>query len=212
MEEGEQETVRGRIRIHSEVHPLPICYSRHVGPFPGLPDHPEADGASEGHALSQYDPGPVDLRRADPVRRHRPADGHSADGRVAGLFHFAKGVLESEFRKTVAKRAKSVLRTAMVNELGIINGIALASRIEGKDLHKAMGLVKGVIELKNVNKWIKLLEHYYDAPDFNIRSSDQMRRWLFDVEELTPIKSTNQKAKGMPSQSWEKVLELPTER
>jgi hypothetical protein len=39
-----------------------------------------------------------------------------------------------------------------------------------------------------------------------------MARWLFDFEGLTPIKSTNQKAKGLPSMAWEKVLELPKDR
>ncbi len=128
------------------------------------------------------------------------------------LFHFAKGVLEEEFRKTMGTRATSVLRCALVNELGMMNGIAMTKAIQGKDFHETLDMLKGVIDLKNVGKWIKLLEHYYDAPNFNIRSPDQMRRWLFDVEKLTPIKSTNQKAKGLPSQSWEKVLELPEDR
>jgi hypothetical protein len=39
-----------------------------------------------------------------------------------------------------------------------------------------------------------------------------MRTWLFDVHDLMPIKSTNQKAKGLPSMAWEKVLDLPPER
>lgn len=128
------------------------------------------------------------------------------------LFHFAKGVLETEFRTTMAKRATSVLRRELVNDLGVALGLTVAVKIHGKDFHEALDLIKEHIDLKNIGKWIKLLEHFFDAPDFNIRSPDQMRRWLFDIEKLTPIKSTNQKAKGMPSQSWEKVLELPEDR
>jgi hypothetical protein len=36
-----------------------------------------------------------------------------------------------------------------------------------------------------------------------------MRRWLFDVKGLTPVKSTGNREKGIPSVSWEKVLTYP---
>lgn len=51
--------------------------------------------------------------------------------------------------------------------------------------------------------------HWWDVPGFNIRSQPQMRRWLFDVMCLTPIKTTSNKAQGVPAMMWEKVLELP---
>ena len=47
---------------------------------------------------------------------------------------------------------------------------------------------------------------------FKHTSPAHMQRWLFDVEGLEPIKTTNQKAKGLPSMAWEKVLELPADR
>lgn len=66
--------------------------------------------------------------------------------------------------------------------------------------------------LEDVNKWNRRAHHLANAPDFNIRSPDQMATWLFDFEGLTPIKSTNQKAKGLPSMDWSKVMELPPDR
>lgn len=128
------------------------------------------------------------------------------------LFHFSKGVLEVEFRKTMIVRAASLLRNNLVNEVGIKDGLSLYASITTKDMYESLEVVKDVVDLKDMSKWINLLGHYYDAPNFNIRSPDQMRRWIFDVEKLEPIKSTNQKAKGLPSQSWEKVMDLPEDR
>jgi len=52
-------------------------------------------------------------------------------------------------------------------------------------------------------------EHFLDSTDFNIRSSPKMRRWLYDVKGYTPIKSTSNKEKGLPSTAWSRVLRLP---
>lgn len=52
-------------------------------------------------------------------------------------------------------------------------------------------------------------EHYLNSADFNIRSSIHLKRWLFDVKGYEPIKSTSNKAQGLPSTSWEKVKALP---
>lgn len=56
------------------------------------------------------------------------------------------------------------------------------------------------------------LEHYMIAPDFNIRSKPQMQRWLFDVKQYTPVKSTANKAEGIPAVDWEKVQTYPPEK
>ena len=63
--------------------------------------------------------------------------------------------------------------------------------------------------------WMKVLpafEHYIIAPEFNIRSKPQMQRWLFDVKKYTPVKSTANKAEGMPAVDWEKVMAYPEEK
>lgn len=47
---------------------------------------------------------------------------------------------------------------------------------------------------------------------FNINSSEHKKLWLFDVKHYTPIKSTGNKEKGIPSMSWEKVMKMKPER
>lgn len=47
---------------------------------------------------------------------------------------------------------------------------------------------------------------------FNINSPHHIRPWLFEAKGMMPVKSTNQKEKGLPSMPWEKVLELPKEK
>jgi hypothetical protein len=54
-----------------------------------------------------------------------------------------------------------------------------------------------------------LLEHWLNIRAFNIRSTKDMKRWLFDLMGMTPIKSTKNPNNGMPSMMWEKVMELP---
>jgi len=44
---------------------------------------------------------------------------------------------------------------------------------------------------------------------FNIRSSPQMRIWLFDIMGFTPVKTTKGGDGGLPQMLWERVLELP---
>lgn len=57
-----------------------------------------------------------------------------------------------------------------------------------------------------------LVEHAVSAPTFNIRSGPAKIRWLFHVCGFTPIKSTKNLDKGMPSLAWEKVMSLPEAR
>lgn len=53
---------------------------------------------------------------------------------------------------------------------------------------------------------------YQDAPNFNIRSGPQMANWLFNCERYTPVKSTANKDKGMPSMAWHRIMEFPPAR
>lgn len=128
------------------------------------------------------------------------------------LFHYAKSQLEIKFRERMHREARSHVVTKLMALLPDI-GLTVASLVlKAPDIHAAMDIIKPRVPMGEIPKWINLVTHLFDSRNFNIRSPDQMRRWLFDVEELTPIKSTNQKAKGMPSMAWEKVLELPADR
>lgn len=128
------------------------------------------------------------------------------------LFHYAKGQLEIKFRERMHREARTHVVNKLMEAMPDI-GLTVASLVlKAPDVHAALDLIKPRVPLGDIPKWVNLVTHLFDSLNFNIRSPDQMRRWLFDVEGLTPIKSTNQKAKGMPSMAWDKVLELPADR
>ncbi len=127
------------------------------------------------------------------------------------LYHFAKERLDVLFKQRVAVEAKSKLLEKLM-QLPDMPLHLFQQMCEVGDPQSALDLVKPHLEPSDMLFWSKLCQHLYDAPNFNIRSPDQMRTWLFDVHNLTPIKSTNQKAKGLPSMAWDKVLELPEDR
>lgn len=140
-------------------------------------------------------------------------------GELRELYHFAKDRLDKKFKQRVHQEAQSKL----FEHLFALEPVApkfepvpfaelYLTMQQQSGPQEALELVKPYLDTDSVGFWSKLCQHIYDAPNFNIRSPDQMRTWLFDVQGLTPIKSTNQKAKGLPSMAWEKVLELPPER
>jgi uracil-DNA glycosylase family 4 len=132
------------------------------------------------------------------------------------LFTFAKDRLDKTFKRRMAADATRKLKSKFIKEFGVLATKACLPLIEERNGEALRAAVKQMLldagQLAEVPKWNKLLAHWEDSPAFNIRSSDQMARWLFDFEGLTPIKSTNQRAKGLPSMAWEKVLELPADR
>ncbi len=128
------------------------------------------------------------------------------------LFHFARRELEVRFKERVHKEAKTKLAQTVMQELPQEAFMRVLLCIKEGDGDKILEAIKRHAPMEDIPKWIKRVGHLTDAPNFNIRSPDMMRRWLFDVEGLEPIKTTNQKAKGLPSMAWEKVLELPADR
>lgn len=131
------------------------------------------------------------------------------------LFNFCKRELDREFRQKVFKDAKQRLMAKLIEVLGplkIAQAMAITKDIvalvaDGRH-EEAWTALKAETPLDQVTKFRAILDHLIVSPDFNIRSAPDMRRWLFDVSGMTPIKSTNQKSKGMPSMDWSKVLEL----
>lgn len=128
------------------------------------------------------------------------------------LFHFARRELEVRFKERVHKEAKTKLAQTVFDEMTPEARMRVLLCIKEGDGEKILEAIKRHAPMEDIPKWIKRVGHFVDAPNFNIRSPDMMRRWLFDVEGLEPIKTTNQKAKGLPSMAWEKVLELPADR
>jgi hypothetical protein len=130
------------------------------------------------------------------------------------LFQFAKRHLEVTFRAEMRDRARTLVfnKLLQVKAPGFVAGQWMGRLLQDEDVMDQQKAATELQELDPDTPWIDLMIHYRDSPFFNIRSPEQMRRWLFRVEGLTPIKTTNQKAKGRPSMGWESVLELPEEQ
>jgi uracil-DNA glycosylase family 4 len=97
----------------------------------------------------------------------------------------------------------SIIRSA---EETVAQAVQLLSTTRDEDAATAWELIKQRIHHPSkVAQHLKFFEHLVDSKQFNIRSSHQMRRWLFDIKKLTPIKTTSNKAKGLPSVSWDRV-------
>lgn len=82
--------------------------------------------------------------------------------------------------------------------------IAQGNQEEAWQILKAIGS-----KPEDIPKLKALFDHFIDSPSFNIRSASHLKRWLFQVKGYTPIKSTNNKEKGLPSTSWDKILAMP---
>ena len=132
------------------------------------------------------------------------------------LFNWSQRELNTEFRVKITEDAKHRLVGKCIEllgpEKGIIAGIQTVNMVVNGDIEKGWEELKAALPLDKFTETRPFLDHLADSPTFNLRAPDQMRRWLYDVSGMTPIKSTNQKAKGLPSMDWKKVLELPVDK
>jgi uracil-DNA glycosylase family 4 len=119
------------------------------------------------------------------------------------LYGFCKGKLEKKFVECVAKEAEEILQETL-SPLGMPIEEALKFAEENLEL-TSQGLQ---IEKERLTA---IIQHYHHRDEFNFRSGDDMKRWLFEVKGFEPFKSTPQKDKGRPSISWEKVKTMPPE-
>lgn len=130
------------------------------------------------------------------------------------IYHYAKVRLNVKFVQRIMEEAYKMVWTRMFEVT--------------KDVHKAREIVllfetcrkartpmaaweqlKQTVGPGKLASHKALFDHFMECADFNIRSPDKMRRWLFEVKKFKPIKSTNQKEKGRPSIPWEKVEQYP---
>ena len=148
-----------------------------------------------------------------------PIDREKMD-RMRVMYQWAKRELDINFKSIIAAEADALLTKAVTEAAGSTPediatmgalGLCKAYVLEGK-LDDAKRTIQNLV---GSAKWPSVepaLEHYIIAPDFNIRSKPQMQRWLFDVKKYIPVKSTANKAEGMPSVDWEKILTYPEEK
>lgn len=116
------------------------------------------------------------------------------------LYGFCKDKLEKKFIECIVVEAEDMMRTTL-EPLGM--GLEEAVKFTEENLDTAAAGLQ--IEASRLSK---LITHYQKRHNFNFRSGDDMRRWLFDVKCFEPFKSTPQKDKGRPSLAWEKVKTL----
>ncbi len=136
------------------------------------------------------------------------------------VYHHGRRRLEEKFKRRIFNEAVEHLRDELI-------AAVVTEETEGQEIVDLVDMVVDAMQQGQHTQavdWIKaragakywpsiepFWKHLEAAPTFNIRSTDQMRRWLFQVKKLTPIKSTNNKEKGLPAIPWERVMNMPPE-
>lgn len=144
---------------------------------------------------------PMNVARMDELRR---------------LFTYARDQLNIKLQQRIHREAQQHFLRFMEKVAGMdgmlagLNCLNLIANPATRD--QAFEQFKQAIGATNVNAGLPYFEHLRDSPEFNIRSNAHMRRWLFDVSKHTPVKSTNNKEKGLPSTAWEKVQAMTEAR
>lgn len=131
-------------------------------------------------------------------------------GKMRELFHFVYKRYELEFRSRLFEEAVLKLKNKMeevIGEGGADQCIALMREyFMDRKASEAQSMLVDMVGAEKILSMADWFNHARDAADFKIRSSEQMRRWLFTIKGYTPIKSTANKAKGTPSVDWAKVM------
>lgn len=144
---------------------------------------------------------PMDVERMDELRE---------------IFHTSRRIMEGQICADIFQEARQILWQRMWAhnpegaEVAFLN-LENCARGDGDD-DAAFNVLKHFAGVEDLDKWTALYEHYTGAPNFNIRSTPQMRRWLFDVKGYTPIKSTKKEALGIPATPWDRVVEMEPAR
>lgn len=132
------------------------------------------------------------------------------------LYSFARDKMGVLLREDVEAEARFMILRAMHAKLDSATSVSAYQEFLGLagsgDHAGAWTLLKGMAKAPDdVPRLKHLFDHFIDSPNFNIRSSSHLKRWLFDVKGYEPVKSTSNKEKGLPSTSWEKIKNLPVE-
>lgn len=132
--------------------------------------------------------------------------------KLRDLFLAAKTKLNELFVARIMEEAQHLLLNACM-KLGPATGVTLFQAVrtaaQAGDHDKALSLFKDAVPVDKMATMMPVYEHFIEAPRFNIRSTAHMKRWLFQVKGHIPIKSTNNKEKGLPSMAWDRVMRLP---
>lgn len=133
-----------------------------------------------------------------PVNRKKMED-------MRELFHYVYGLYEKKVIKLIQLEAADYLQRKLTEITGNA-GLALEIMCLGEgaksvdDSAEFQGRIKAAVGPANVGVIEPFVQHYLCSKNFKVKSSEMLKRWLFDVKGFTPIKTT-----GKPSISWEKV-------
>lgn len=119
------------------------------------------------------------------------------------FFNWAYRALLLDFRNFLAEQANEKVAAFIGCGMDFVK--EQAARRDKGEVTAAVNTIKSVAS--DIPDY--LVHHWENIRNFNIRSTDDMRRWLFQVLGLTPVKTTKNANNGMPSMMWDRVLELP---
>lgn len=126
------------------------------------------------------------------------------------FFNWAYRALRADFQLMVVEQANEIVAYTLGMPVSVIR-VAAGLRDGGKP-SKAREMLDAMVPMmteENEPFWEDTRDHWMEIRSFNIRSSPKMVRWLFRAMRLVPVKTTKNAANGMPSMSWDRVLELP---
>lgn len=132
------------------------------------------------------------------------------------MFTFARDKMNIRFQKIIAEEAEQLMLGYLQKLFGPDTGLIMMRQVklyvDAGDHQEGFNFLKDVCGIREIPTFEPIFYHYVDAPRFNIRATEQMRRWLFKVKGYTPVKSTNNKEKGLPSTDWSRILTYPPDR
>ena len=131
------------------------------------------------------------------------------------VFSAVHVLLSKEFAEAIVTESRALLLKHL-SSIDLAKAVATFLKIdqevkEGRTA-AAFDTFKAFVPTEQLMKSEPFYLHFLGATSFNVRSTTDMRRWLFEVKGHVPIKSTNNKQKGMPSMDWAKVLAWPEDR
>lgn len=135
--------------------------------------------------------------------------------KLRALYSYCRELLQAKFIEELVKQARTLLMNFIIDVCGFDKGLDLYSRVlkmlNAGEIDTARVTLNQAIPPEHTPRAALLIDHLLDSPNFNMASAPQKSRWLFDVCKFKPVKTTANKAKGMPSVPWEKYLSLDPE-
>ena len=142
---------------------------------------------------------PIDIAYADKLRV---------------VYHENLKYLKADFLEQLKIEARKMLLEALTRAAPVTGPTALTILETQRAVNVDPNEMVAVIQAMTGNAWVEdarlrpTFEHWLAVDEFNYNSPDHLRRWMFDVKGLMPIKTTKKDGITM---AWEKVLKLSPE-